>query len=99
MVISRTSAVLDSIQAVSPLSIFGGASSANAGAAARMADSRAQNPHDKRGRFIAIIPLVPCNGSRSRSKRGGVGFAGPDAHRSFHVEDENLAVTDFVGAG
>src|ERR1700722_8251537 len=58
MVISNTRAVLASIQAVSPESSFGGASSAKAGAAANRAMARALRPHFRRGRIIVAVSLV-----------------------------------------
>src|ERR1700676_54496 len=71
MVISSTSAVLASIQAVSPESSFGGASSANAGAAARMVVARAVRPQLKRGRFIASVSLgYFSNGAMGRTSSG-----------------------------
>src|ERR1700734_3124726 len=93
MVISSTSAVLASIQAVSPESSFGGASSANAGAAASRAGSSAQIPQLRRGRFIVRYPYcsIVC------LKRLGIDFAGADPHGSFNVQNKNLTVADLSG--
>src|ERR1700722_3248172 len=91
MVIIRTSAVLASIQAVSPESTLGG-SSANAGVASSRSGSMAATTHESRCRIIVMVSPTLC-----RSECGGVGLAGADAHRPFDVDDKDLAVADLAG--
>src|ERR1700733_4559863 len=89
MVISSTSAVLASIQAVSPESSLGGASSASAGIATNKSGSSAPSPQVRRGRFIVRVSLI-CSECR------GIGLAGANSYGAFDVEHEYLAVADFT---
>src|SRR5690242_1327490 len=95
MVIISTRAVEASIQAVSPVSIFG-PSSAMAGAAASSA--MAAPASTRTGILIVVVSLVRF-GSAAASERRRVGLAGADAERPLHVQHEDLAVADLVGAG
>src|SRR5918997_4642230 len=105
MVISSTSAVLASIQAVSPVSIFGPSACARAGAAVAPSSARAV-PAASAARgagSILISPVlsVPSWGAAARagSQRRLVRLAGADAERPLHVQHEDLAVADLLGAG
>src|SRR3954469_25174315 len=94
MVIISTSAVEVSIQAVSPVSIFGPSSCARAGAAASSATAAPAST-----RAGILIVLSPIESGSPASERRHVGLAGADAERPLHVQHEDLAVADLVGAG
>src|SRR5947209_1586631 len=107
MVISSTSPVLVSIQAVSPVSTL---ASLAAGAAAVAGAAAAGLPP---GGTAGVCWATAGTASRRHTKRAGssprsfwiiskrlvVGFAGADAHGPLQVHDEHLAVTDLAGVG
>src|ERR1700674_1305442 len=98
IVIIRTSATEVSIQAVSPVSIFG-ASSANAGTAAIIAVKNAGSP--ARNQLFDVMGGSSITWLRffGGSERIGVGFAGADAHSIFDRVDEYFSVADLAGFG
>src|SRR3982750_1365244 len=96
MVIISTRAVEASIQAVSPVSIFG-PSSAMAGAAASSAIAAPAST--RAGILIVVVSPVRSGAASAASERRRVGLAGADAERRLHVQHEDLAVADLVGAG
>src|SRR5437588_218809 len=115
MVMSRTSAVEASIQAVSPELIIGGGV-ASAGACARAVPPVARsaaNAGKSEKRVIRYFILTSPDGSVDRksaaqcmsvipsvaSERVGVGLAGADADGVLDGDDEDLAGADLTGAG
>src|SRR5258707_10504911 len=99
MVIISTSAVEVSIQAVSPLSIFGlsSAASASAGRTSAMVPARPPNA-ELSFRFIVLPSRLKLLAWSAGLKRVDAGLASADADRLLDGRDEDLAVADLAGA-
>src|SRR5690606_24477785 len=100
MVIISTSTVAVSIQAVSPVSSSCARAKAglNAVRAARAKPGR-RRPAGGSSLSIFIIGRLQSVACSCGLNRIVAGFAGPDAYRLLHVQDEDLAVPDLAGIG